>query len=294
MKPACKRSASYLVAVIALATAVGAAPLPREQRAASIAYANGLQNPDGGFRPTAAPGKSQLGSVPSAIRIVKYFRGELKNRDGALKFVMDCYHPSSGGFSNEPGGAPDVRSTAMGVMVLGELKTPLPDGGRQILAYFDQNAKSLPERYIAAAALHGVGLKPAGASEWIAAYEATRNGSHTYGNGGMDTARAVNTVVRLGGPVRQREAVVRDLKSLQRPDGGFAAMGGASDLGTTYPVMRALHLLKERPDVAGVRRFVATCRNSDGGYGVRPGEPSTGSATYFAAIVLHWVEEMEG
>ena len=108
----------------------------------------------------------------------------------------------------------------------------------------------------------------------------------------MDTARAVNTIVRLGGTIPEREAVIGDLKALQRPDGGFSAMGETGDLPATYPVMRAFDLLKAKPDLAGVTRFVASCRNTDGGYGPRPGQPSTASTTYFAAIVLPWVDVM--
>jgi hypothetical protein len=180
----------------------------------------------------------------------------------------------------------------MGLMALAELKAPLPQGGKRIVSYFDQHAMALPDIYIAAAALHSAGLKAPSASRWVQAYEATRNASDTYGSGGMDTVRAVNTLLWLGGSMKERQAVIRDLRSLQRPDGGFSAMGENSDLGATYPVMRACTMLKEKPDLAGVSRFVASCRNTDGGYGPRPGAPSTANATYHAAIVLHWVEEM--
>ena len=55
--------------------------------------------------------------------------------------------------------------------------------------------------------------------------------------------------------------------------------------------MRAFWMMKERPDVAKLRDFIATCRNGDGGYGVAPGQPSSVSGTYFAAIVTHWLDE---
>ena len=68
-------------------------------------------------------------------------------------------------------------------------------------------------------------------------------------------------------------------------------MGTAgSDLETTYRVMRAFMMLKDRPsDVNGLRRFIARCRNTDGGYGVAPGQPSTVGGSYFAAIIRHWL-----
>jgi hypothetical protein len=51
-------------------------------------------------------------------------------------------------------------------------------------------------------------------------------------------------------------------------------------------------MLREKPaDVAALRSFIGKCRNDDGGYGVVPGQPSSVSGTYYAGIVLHWLEE---
>ena len=64
-----------------------------------------------------------------------------------------------------------------------------------------------------------------------------------------------------------------------------------ADLETTYRVMRTYHMLKGKPArEKDLRAFVATCRNKDGGYGVVPGVPSAAGSTYFASIVLHWLD----
>ena len=56
--------------------------------------------------------------------------------------------------------------------------------------------------------------------------------------------------------------------------------------------MRAFHLLKEKPkDPAGVKKFIASCRNADGGYGVTPGAASSMSGVYYAATVSKWLGE---
>ncbi|HEU4753971.1 MAG TPA: prenyltransferase/squalene oxidase repeat-containing protein, partial [Armatimonadota bacterium] len=278
-----------------LAVAACAAPLTREQREASLRFVASLQNPDGGYRPAAPAGKSQLGTAPAVLRVAKYFEGRLPNRDATLKFILDCYDPATGGFADTPGAAPDVRSTAMGVMALADIQAPrgiLQERLRSASTYFDKNAKSLPEIYIGTAALNAAGAKSPSAARWIAAFEETRTPEGIYGKGGPETARAVNTILRLDGELKDPQAAARDLKAAQRPDGGFSASGGASDLPTTYPMMRALFMLKEKPDLAKLRQFVASCRNADGGYGPQPGQPSTAGATYNAAIVLHWADEM--
>lgn len=62
----------------------------------------------------------------------------------------------------------------------------------------------------------------------------------------------------------------------------------AGNLETSYRVMRAYHLLKVQPlETRKLREFVGKCRNSDGGYGLSPGQKSSVGATYFASIILH-------
>ena len=50
-------------------------------------------------------------------------------------------------------------------------------------------------------------------------------------------------------------------------------------------------MLKEKPaEPDKLRAFIAKCRNADGGYAVAPGQPSTAGGTYFAGIILHWLD----
>jgi hypothetical protein len=269
-----------------------AAPLDRQQREASIRFVNSLQNADGGFRPTASPGSSQLGATTPSLRALRYLDGQPRDRTAAARFVQSCYDRERGGFADTPGGAPDVRSTAMGLMCLTELGQPPGEQGTAVVRYFSQNAHTIAEIYIAEAALEPAKLRPPEAREWLAAFTATRNPDGSYGKTIADTARAIVTRLRLGETVREPE-VARTLRSAQRPDGGFAATGQQSDLATTYPVMRALFMMKAKPDLELLHGFVGRCRNGDGGYGSAPGQPSTASATYMAAIVLHWAEELK-
>jgi prenyltransferase beta subunit len=287
-----RRLSLILLAAVALVATAWAAPLDRAQREASLRYVNGLQNADGGFRPAAAPGNSQLGATLPCLRALKHLGGSPREAAQVNRFVQSCFDRESGGFADTPGGKPEVRSTAMGLMALAELKQPPGERGASATAYFVKNAQSVPEFYIAEAALDAAGLRPPDPQPWLAAFEATRNADGSYGKNVADTARAVVTMLRLKGTVKDERNLARLLKAAQHSDGGFGASGDASDLVTTYPVMRALFMLKERPDLERLRAFVARCRNTDGGYGPSPGQASTASATYMAAIVLHWAEDM--
>ncbi len=289
MKPA-----ALTILILALVASVAAAPLDREQPEASISYIDSLRNEDGGYRVAAAAGPSQLSATMASLRALKYLGGRPRDSEGALRFVRSCLNRDVAGFADRPGGTPDARSTAMGVMALAELKAlPQDEPKARLTGYFTQNARMLPDVYIAAAALDAAGWEAPAARDWIAAFAATRNPDGSYGSGLGDLASAVVTTLRLKGDLRERGALVSNLKAAQLPDGGFAAMGETSDLATTYRVTRAFLMLKEKPDLTRLRGFIARCRSADGGYGPAPGQPSSASTTYFAAILLHWAEGME-
>ena len=56
--------------------------------------------------------------------------------------------------------------------------------------------------------------------------------------------------------------------------------------------MRSLHMLHSQPqDVDRLRAFLDSCHNADGGYGVAKGKTSSVSGTYYAASILHWLNE---
>lgn len=281
-----------LLSTTLLAAAVLAAPPTTEERAATVRYLTSLQNMDGGFRAAAAEGKSELKNMPAATRGIHHFGGEVAHRRRVAQFVMGHYDAASGSF-HEADTPADVRTTAMGLMTLAEVKAPLTEQGPTIVRYLEQNAKGVPDIYIAEAALDAAGLRPADPKPWLAAFDATHNPDGSYGKNVSDTARAVCTYLRLKQPLPDRAGAVRALRAAQNADGGFAASGSTSDLTTCYPVMRAFSMLKEKPDLARVRGFVEKCRNADGGYGVTPGAPSSVSGTYYAGIIQHWAGDLE-
>jgi hypothetical protein len=134
--------------------------------------------------------------------------------------------------------------------------------------------------------------------DWLAEMNKSRNPDGTYGKDAgqaRDTGSVAAMILRSGNKLGddQRKAVVAALHAGQRPDGGFGkAEAKESDPETTYRVMRAFYLLKEKPkDVEKLKEFVAKCRNADGGYGVGPGQPSTVSGTYYAAAITHWLDK---
>lgn len=263
------------------------------------------EDPGGGFRlaPKDAKGDAKPGlrATNGAVRALKYLGVEVPNKDKHAAFVLKCYDPKTGAFA-EPGGKPDVTITAIGVMAATELGIP-KDKYAKAMGYLKENAKTFEDVRIGAAAVEAWGVKdcPFKLDEWVTTADAERASWKPPPNpkGPSGYARALGSYqafrLRLG--LRPNIDAQNEpwLGDTQWADGGWGKDGEkASDVESTYRVMRALMLLKERPkDVAKLREFVAAHRNKDDGYATKPGDPSTVSGAYYAAIVTKWLDEME-
>jgi prenyltransferase beta subunit len=273
-----------------------------DEKKATIAYLQGLQTPDGGFLTAAPDPKSNRANKPSlratslAIRALKYFGGAPGDKDAAAKFVASCFDKDSGGFTDLVGGKPDVTATAIGLMAVVELKMPADPYVEPAVKYLVANVKNFDDIRIAVAGLEAVNKRPKEADDWRDQVAKMANADGTFGKGdgkARETGGAAVALLRLGDKLENKAEIVKTLKAGQRTDGAFGKEGSdASDLESSYRIMRAFHMLKEKPsDVAALTGFIAKCRNQDGGYAVAPGQPSTASATYFASIILHWSAE---
>jgi prenyltransferase beta subunit len=267
-----------------------------DEKKATIAYLQGLQAKDGGFRADARAAASSLGATTAALRALGYFGGKASDRTACKAFVLACRDRKTGGFANAPGGKPDVVLTAVGLMALKELKVPTGPYEKAAVAFLAEGAKTFEEVRMAAAGLEAVGKRCAKNEAWLDQLARRRNADGTFGKGQAlprETGSAVAAVLRLGGKVAKPGAVVRALDAGQRGDGGFGladALG--SDLATSYRVVRTYHMLKAKPGrPAALKAFIARCRKPGGGYGVTPDAPAGASGTYYAAILLHWLSE---
>jgi prenyltransferase beta subunit len=246
-----------------------------------------------------------LRATNGAARAWKYLGGDnpgatLPNKDRHAAFVLSCYDPKTGGFA-EPGGKPDVTITSIGVMAAAELGIAHQKYARA-MDYLKENAKTFEEVRIGAAAVEAWGVKecPFKLDEWFRIGKAF--GTRPVRDA-KDDARDCGSLtamwLRLGNTLEemQREVIVSEvLKPGQREDGGWGKKGeNASDIETTYRVMRALMLLKEKPrEAQKLRAYIEAHRNKDGGYATKPGDPSSMSGVYYCAIVSKWLNEPDG
>jgi prenyltransferase beta subunit len=260
---------------------------------------------DGGFYLAPQPPNIDAKPVPSlratngAVRALKYLgfpqlKGE-REKHGA--FVLKCYDPKTGGFA-EMGGKPDVAITAIGVMAAMELQVP-KEKFAKAMDYLKENAKTFEEVRIAAAAVEAWGVKdcPFKLDEWFKVAKAFGSDIRREPNdgGARDAGAAVAMWLRLGRELPGGGDEVSILKSGQRADGGWNVQGEkASDIETTYRVMRALVLLNEKPkDTKKLRAFIESHRTDDHGFALKPGAKASMSGAYYCVIVSKWLDEMD-
>ncbi len=287
-----KRAAFLWVGVLLL-TPLLQAQSPEDKKA-TLAFVAIQQNKDGGFSAIAGQ-PSSLRATNAAVRIYKYFGGEVPNKDACSKFVTSCFDKNSGGFADTPDGDPNVTATAVGLMAVVGLGISRDPYEKAALKYLDENAKTFDDIRIAVAGLEAIEKKSPQAKAWTAAVKKTANADGTYGKSAgiaRDTGSAVVALLRMGVEVPNKDAVLKAMNAGQLSDGGFGQVDAKrSDLESCYRVVRCYHMLKSKPDAGKMAAFVASCRNADGGYGVVPGAKSTISATYYAAIISHWLAE---
>jgi len=269
----------------------------------TITYVQKLQTTTGGFlsqapAPNVRPAPT-LRATASGVRALHYLGGEIPNKDACIKYIESCYDSKAGGFRDMPNGKPGIVDTAVGLMAVVELKMPTDKYVAGAVKYLSEEAKSFEEIRIAAAALEAVKQRSAKEDVWLKEVSKLQNPDGTFGKSpgqARATGGSVVTILRLNSKPAESDRILKVLKDGQRQNGGWGKDDNeiASDLETTYRVMRCFVMLKARPaNVEGVRSFIAKCRNEDGGYGVAPAQPSSVSGTYYAAIVTHWLKQSQ-
>lgn len=286
----------WLIVFVGLSSSLPLPAQPDDATQATIRWLRSMQTKDGGFRP--APEAEPVGSLratSAAVRALRRFGGQPEDPQAAAHFVEKCWDEAAGSFADHPGGTGDVILTAVGLMAARELGLPLERYRDKALRYLAERAKEYEEVRMAAAGMEAAGEVPREpAARWLAALQARANPDGTFGQG-AEKARATGgtivAILRLGGEIKDQQRILELLNSQQQSDGGFAqSADGRSDLETTYRVMRCYHMLRAKPAREdALKRWVASCRHHEGGYGIRPGQPPTVGATYFAAMVLSWL-----
>ncbi|MGC8639179.1 MAG: family 16 glycoside hydrolase, partial [Isosphaeraceae bacterium] len=158
------------------------------------------------------------------------------------------------------------------------------------------NARSFEEVRMSIAGLEAVSALSPDFPRWAEQLERMRQPDGSFGEGAskaFDTGGAGASILRMGMVLDKREAVVAAIKAGQRPEGGWSKDDGPADLPSSYRVMRAMYMLKEKPDAERLVGFISRCRHDDGSYAVQPGAQGSLSGCYYATIILRWLRLLE-
>lgn len=289
-----KRAAAILCLVwVSTGFAPAQAPTPPDKQA-TVAWLSRLQDSLGGF--AADEKDATLPSLPatvSAVRALKYFGAMPPRGAQIIRFLLSCWNEGESGFAPRPGGKVDVRTTAVALMGLYDLEAAEQhqDMINKGLAYLGAHVKDYEDVRIAAAALEATKKPVPQIQKWreiLDTQPKSDDPKQARDIGGIVVAR-----LRLGESAPNSEAILKLLRGGQQPAGAWGKPGAAPDLESTYRVMRAFYMLKAMPDSAALRKFIASCRQPDGGYAVSPGQPATVSAAYYAGIISYWLDRLE-
>jgi prenyltransferase beta subunit/pimeloyl-ACP methyl ester carboxylesterase len=289
MKRSPRNHVVAVVCCLGLALAVNVRGQTPAEFAQTAAFAAAHQNKNGGFAPKIGE-PSNLGSTNSGLRVLKHVGGSVPDILACIRYVKSC-RDQGGGFAPTPGAKPDVVTTAIGLMAASELKIADQKTIQEAMTYLGKNAKSFEEVRMAIAGLEAVAAKSPDFPRWTEQIQAMRNSDGTFGQGPEQpyaTGGAAAAILRMGLDLDKRDAVAAALRAGQRPDGAWSKDAGSSDLGSTYRIMRALYMMREKPDLDRLLGYVARCRQSDGSYAGAPGSNGILASTYTATIVIHW------
>jgi prenyltransferase beta subunit len=292
------------IALLFLLPSLASAQPTAAEKKETIKWVLAQEAPDGGFYVApqdpnidAAP-RPSLRAVNGAARVLKYLGADIPNKDRHAAFVLKCFDPKTGGFAEMPGGEQTVAMTSVGVMAAVELGIPR-DKFAKAMDYLKSNAKTFEEVRIGAAAVEAWGVKdcPFDLKPWraIADEFGTLPAGDAKDGQARETGSLTAFVLRLRQSLPEGHDVLGILKPGQRDDGGWGKKGEkSSDIESTYRVMRAFMLLKEKPkDAKKLRDFIAAHRNKDGGYATKPGDKSSMSGVYYATVIGKWLDEMK-
>jgi hypothetical protein len=281
-----------------IAAALLASPLGDNTRAA-IDFLRTMQSPSGGFISDRPPKEEEpqptIRTTRTALRVFRMLGGQPADRDAVIRFLNGCYDPKSGGFAARPGLEPDPISTSVALMVMQELKLPTEPYVKRGLAFMNEHTRGFEQVRMVAAGLEELHATVPNQKQWLRDIDDARNPDGSYGKGpGKARSSALYVVAqqRLGEQPGDPQGVLKILREGQRDDGGWGndAPGG-SDLESCYRVVRLFARLDAQPDDgAKLRSFIDRCRNADGGYGRRPGDPSSLHGTYYATIINLWLD----
>ncbi|MCX8038579.1 MAG: prenyltransferase [Candidatus Sumerlaeia bacterium] len=269
-----------------------------------LAYLESLARPDGGYGWEDQP-DSHLTPTVAVVVCYKHLGREVPNKKTVAQFIR-THHPITGENAEAGRHAAELRSLVFEQIIgLQALSEDTSDFHAQVRSWTKPSLYPEmyePRRYplfqqetLAVIGRRVLGLPVNDISPELIAYFDSRrrpNGSfnNTPADDGTDghvtnTYRGLLTLNALGRLDEKKQETTQWLRACQLPNGAFtwqpnAQIGGIDDVAYTADALASLRLLDAVPaDRAKCLDYLCSLWNADGGFGDRPGLPSSPSAT---------------
>ena len=264
--------------------------LTPDQRARTLTSLHALWRKEGGYSDQPANGRPGLQHTVNVWRALRLLDSPVADVRATLAFVHRCFDAQAGGFCERPGAGPTVLHTALALILLRGLDHSggLAEWARPASRFLAEQARSAMDHFLVVAAHEEGALPPPGPLASLEFFRASRLPDGTFGEGAFANAIAACALLRAEIKLPQPGPIVSRLLRAQTAEGGFADLAGPPDLLTTYAASRALVLLDHPPELAALRRYLASLRRPEGGFAMRGGAAASAGATYQALAVLSW------
>ncbi len=215
---------------------------PHEQKE-TITFLTSLKDTTGGYTDTPfAP--AALQPTLSVCKALKYFGIAPQNPDDIFNFVTNCFDSATGAYIDTSSTRPTVFATAIGLLLLHSIGATeaLTKQYPAAMQFMSRNATIREEHFMVIAVIDECKLDIPVPASTIAFLRAMQEENGTFGKSVLNNAIIASALIRAKESLKNPQAVAQLLLSGQQQDGGFADKEGASELGTSYGVMRTLDL----------------------------------------------------
>ncbi len=266
----------------------GSFMLTPENRKKTIEFLHSLQTESGGFADYSG-GPAGLQPTLSVIKALQFFGLSCRNPDAVLSYVKSLYDRSSGAFTDTSAGKPGVFSTALGLLILFNIRADkvFRKYAPMSLGFISSHAKVREEYFMLIGLMEECSLLPAPPSS-VAFFRSMENTEGNFGSSLLNNAISASAILRSGENLANPGAVKELLISGQHEDGGFAEKNLGPDMWLSYCAMRTLDLLKSPPRTGPLAGWISGFLSGSGGFAT-PGNIPSANVTYQALSILNWI-----
>lgn len=275
---------------------VGNNMLTAYQKQQTLAFFHTLEKEHAGFSNTS-DGLILPQPTLSVLKSYEFFGRSYEKPDELLIYIQGLFDQPTGGFKDPINQKVTVFSTAVALLALKQIAAfdYFKACSYSAMAFMHNYARIREEHFMLIGVCDECHLKfhPEKSIDFFKNQE-DENG--IFGDSVLNNAICASALLRIGGSLKNPNAVANLLLSAQTAEGGFADLQQngltkstvKADLWTSYCVMRFLDLMHLRPNRLSLQSWILKLQKESGGFSGDDTE-SNANATYQCLSILEWI-----